>query len=81
MLERAASRKGSVGEKPQLVALGMARALVRHHVEDILPHLRQLVLAVVPAVEDQRLAVVKTAICLFKASRHHLLCGHHRHQD
>ena len=76
MLERAESRKGSIGEKQQLEALGMARALVRHHVEEIVPHLRQLILAVAPVVEDQRLAVAKTAICLFKASTNQPLCGH-----
>lgn len=55
-----------MGDKQQLVALGTARALVRHHMEDVLPNLRQLILGFVPAVEHQRMVVAKAAICLFK---------------
>ncbi|KAK9843050.1 hypothetical protein WJX74_006222 [Apatococcus lobatus] len=68
VLERghSTSRKGSIGVKQQLEALSTARALVKHHIEDVLPHLRQLILGVVAAVEDQRVSIAKTAICLFK---------------
>ena len=64
-----ASKKGTVGETQQMMALGTARALVRHHMEDILPNLRQLVLGAVSAVDDQRMSVAKAAICLFKVGQ------------
>ena len=63
------SLRTSMTDRQNLKAIDMARRLVKHHLEDVLPYLRQFVLACIPHAEDPKsFTLARTTISLFKVS-------------